>query len=169
MCLLQLHRFDVLEESVLVSRAQLLFEVNDVALEETNDCCPSHSLQPVACLLDDPPQPRIPGIHFEALPRCGHRISHSLQFSFRPGVSTPTSPWSPSFLGWDYQFSGPHDDCGEWDIHVVHTAVSRRVCPEVPSIVTFSKSLRSRCLVRMSRYVFRLARWSYMIRRPWVC
>ena len=64
---------------------------------------------------------------------CVHRISCSLQSSFRSGVSTPTSPWSPSFLGWDHQFSGPHDGCGECGFHVVHTAASRRVCPEVPS------------------------------------
>ena len=48
-------------------------------------------------------------------------------------VSTPTSPWSPSFLGWDHQFSGPHDGCGKCGFHVIHTAVSRRVFPEVPS------------------------------------
>ena len=45
----------------------------------------------------------------------------------------PTSPRSPSFLGWDHQFSGPHDGCGECGFLVVHTAVSSRVCPEVPS------------------------------------
>ena len=72
-------------------------------------------------------------VHFQALLRCVHRISRSLQFSFRSGVSTPTSPWSPLFLGWDHQFSGPHDGCGECGLHVVPTIVSRRVCPEVPS------------------------------------
>ena len=90
--LLQLHRFDVLEEPVLVSHAQLLLQLNDMALEETNDCCTSYSLQPVTCLPDSPPQLRIPCVHFQALPCCIHRISRSLQFSFRSGVSTPTSP-----------------------------------------------------------------------------
>ena len=33
--LLHLHRFDVLEEFMLVSHAQLLFQLNDVALEQT--------------------------------------------------------------------------------------------------------------------------------------
>ena len=107
--LLQLHRSDVLEKSVLVSHAQLLLQLNDVALEETNDCCTSHFLQPVTCLPDGPPQLRVPGgVRFQALPRCVHRISRSLQFSFRSGVSTLTSPRSPSFLGWDHQFSGLH-------------------------------------------------------------
>ena len=35
--LLQLHRFDVLEESMLVSHTQLLRQLNDVALEKTNN------------------------------------------------------------------------------------------------------------------------------------
>ena len=39
LCLLQLHRFNVLEVSVLISRAQLLLQLNDVALKKTNDCC----------------------------------------------------------------------------------------------------------------------------------
>ena len=72
-------------------------------------------------------------VHFQALPRCVHRISRSLQFSFRSGVSTLTSPWSPSFLGLDHQFSGPHDGCGECGLHVVPTIVSRRVCHKGPS------------------------------------
>ena len=133
LCLLQLHRFDVLEESVLISDAQLLLQLNDVAFGETNDCCTSHSLQPVTCLLDGPPQLRTPRVHFQVLSRCVHRISRSLQFSFRSGVSTPTSPWSPSYLGWDHQFCGSHDGCDERGFYVVHFAVSRRVCPEVPS------------------------------------
>ena len=102
-----------LEEPVLISHAQLHLQLNDVAPEETNDCCTSHSLQPVTCLPDDPPQLRIHRVHFQALPRCMHCISRSLQFRFRSGVFTPTSPWSPSFLGWDHQISGPRDSCGE--------------------------------------------------------
>ena len=129
----QLQRFDVLEESILIFHAQMLLQPNDVALEEPNDCCISHSLQPVVCLSDGPSQLRIPGVHFRALPRCVHRISRSLQLSFGLGVSTLTSPWAPSFLGWDPQFSGPHDGCGECAFHVVHTAVSWRVYPEVTS------------------------------------
>ena len=109
------------------------FSNSTTLLEKTNDCCTSHSLQPVACLPDGPPQLRIPCVHFQALSRCVHRISRSLQFSFRSGVFTPTSSGSPSFLGGDHQFSGPHDGCGECGFHVVHTAVSRRVCPELPS------------------------------------
>ena len=101
-CLLQLHRFHVLEESVLISHVQLLLQLNDVALEETNDCCTSHSHQPVTCLLGGPPQLRIPRVHFQAQPRCVHRISRSLQFIFRSSVSTLISPWPPSFLGWDH-------------------------------------------------------------------
>ena len=77
-------------------------------LEQTNDCCTSHSLQPVTCFPDVPPQQRIPGVRFQAMPRCVHRISRSLQLSFRLDVSTPTSSWSPSFLGRNHQFSGPH-------------------------------------------------------------
>ena len=107
--------------------------LNHVALEEANDCYNSHPLQPITCLADGPPQLRIRGVHFQALSRCVHRISRSLQLSFRLGVSTPTSPWSPSFLGWNHQFSGPHDGCGECGFHVVHTAVSRRVFPKVLS------------------------------------
>ena len=80
---------------------------------------------------DGPPQLRIPGVCFQALPRCVHSIS--LQLSFRSGVSTPTSSWPPSLLGRDFQFSGPHDGCDESGFYVVHIAVSRRVCPEVPS------------------------------------
>ena len=117
---------------MLVSHAQLLFQLNDGALEETNDCCTSHSLQPVTYFPDGPPQLRIPGVRFQALPRCVHRISRSLQLSFRLDVSTPTSPWS-LFLGRDHQFSGPHDGCGECGFHVVHITVSRRVCLERPS------------------------------------
>ncbi|CAN0479191.1 unnamed protein product, partial [Ascophyllum nodosum] len=49
------------------------------------------------------------------------------------GVSTPTAFWPRSFLGRDHQFSGPHDGCGECDYYVAHIAVSRRVCPGVPS------------------------------------
>ena len=118
---------------MLIPHAQLLLQLNDLALEGTNDCCTSHSLQPVTCLPDGPPQLRIPRVYFQALLRCVHRISRSLQFSFRSGVSTPTSPWSPSCLGWDHQFSVLHDGCGECGFHVVHTAVSWRVYPEVPS------------------------------------
>ena len=117
---------------MLVSHAQLLLQLNDVVLQETNDCCTSHSLQLVTCLSGGPSQLRIPCVHFQTLPRCVHRISCSLQFSFRLGVSS-TSPWPPSFLGWDHQFSGPHDGCGECGFHVVHTAISGRVCPVVPS------------------------------------
>ena len=81
---------------------------------ETDDCCTSHSLQPVTCLPDGLPKLRIPHAHFQALPRCLHRICPSLQFSFRSDVSTPTSHWSPSGLGWDHQFSGPRDLCGKY-------------------------------------------------------
>ena len=56
---------------MLVSHAQLLLQLNDVALEVTNDCCcTSHSLQPVACLLDGLLRLHIPGVHFQAPPRC---------------------------------------------------------------------------------------------------
>ena len=48
---------------MLVSHAQLLFQLNDVALEKTN-CCTSHSLQLVTCFPDGPPQLRIPGVCF---------------------------------------------------------------------------------------------------------
>ena len=117
---------------MLIPHAELLLQLNDVALEETNYCCTSHSLQSVTCFPDGPPQLSIPRVHFKALQCCVHRISRSLQFSFRSGVSTPTSPGSPTFLRWDHQFSGPHDDCGECGFHVVHTAFSRRVCLELP-------------------------------------
>ena len=118
---------------MLVSHTELLLQLNDVALEKTNDCCTSHSLQAVACFLDSLPKLRIPGVCFQALPRCVHRISRSLQLSFRSGISTPTSFWPPSFLGRDRQFSGPYDGCGDSGFYAVHTTVSRRVCPEVPS------------------------------------
>ena len=75
-----------------VPHAQLLLQLNDEALEETNDCWISHFLQSVTCLSGGSPQLRIPRVHFQALPRCVHRISRSLQFSFRSGVSSPTSP-----------------------------------------------------------------------------
>ena len=100
---------------------------------KTNDCCISHSLQPVTCFPDGPPRLRISGVCFQALPRCVHCISRSLQLCFRLGVSTPTSSWPPSFLGRDRQFSGPHDGCGECGFYVIHIAVSRRFCPEMPS------------------------------------
>ena len=115
---------------MLVSHTQLLLQLNDVALEKTNDCCTSYSLQPVTCFPGGPPQLRIPGVCFQALPRCVYRISRSLQVSFRLGVSTPTSSWPSSFLGRDRQFSGPHDGCGKCGFYVVHIAVSRRVCPD---------------------------------------
>ena len=73
--LLQLHRSDVLEESVLVSHAQLLLQLNDVALEETNDCCTSHFLQTVTCLPDGPP--------------FGRLHSNLAPVSFVPGVGSP--------------------------------------------------------------------------------
>ena len=38
--------FIVLEEPMLVFHPQLPFQLNNVALEETNFCCPSHALQP---------------------------------------------------------------------------------------------------------------------------
>ena len=88
-------------------------------------------IQSVTCRPDGPPQVRIPGVQLQTLPRCVHRISRSLQLSFPLGVSTLTLPWSPSFLGWDRQFSGPHDGCGECGFHVVHVAVYSRVCPEM--------------------------------------
>ena len=81
---------------MLVSHTQLLLQLNDVALEKTNDCCTSHSLQPVTCFPDGLPQLRIPGVCFQALPRCVHRISRSLELSLCLGVSTPTSFWPPS-------------------------------------------------------------------------
>ena len=68
-----------------------------------------------------------------AAPRCLHRISRSLQLSFCLGVSTPTWSWPPSFLGRGHQLSGPNDGCGECGFYVMHIAVCRRVCPEVPS------------------------------------
>ena len=117
----------------MIFHAQLLLQLNDVALKETRDCCTSHSLQPIACFPDGSPQLRISGVCFQALPRCVHHISRSLQLSFRLGVSAPTSSCPPSFLEWDHQLSGLHDGCGECDFYVVHIAVSRRVCPEVPS------------------------------------
>ena len=97
---------------MLVSHTQLLLQLNHVALEKTNDCCTWHSLQPVTCFPDGPLQLRISGVCFQALPRCVHRISRSLQLSFRLGVSTPTLSWPPSFLVRDHQFSRPHDGCG---------------------------------------------------------
>ena len=51
------------------------FSNSMTALEETNDCCTSHSLQSVTCLPDGPPQLRLPRVHFQALSRCVHRIS----------------------------------------------------------------------------------------------
>ena len=92
----------------------MLLKLNDVALEETNDCCTLHSFQPVKWFPDGPPQLHIPCVYFQALPRCVHRISRSLQLSFRTGVSTSTSSWSSSFLGRDHQFSGRHDGCSEY-------------------------------------------------------
>ena len=131
---LQLHRFYVLEKSMLLSHPQILLQLNDVALEETNDCCTPHSLQPVTTWIPDGlPQLRTPGVHFQALSSSVHRISRSLELSFCLGVPTPTLPWSPSFPGWCHDFSGSHNDCGECGFHVVHIAVSRQVCPEVPS------------------------------------
>ena len=62
--LLQLHRFDILEESMLVSHAQLLLQLNDGALEETNDRCTSHFLQPLKCMPDGPLQLPIYGVNF---------------------------------------------------------------------------------------------------------
>ena len=118
---------------MLVSQTQLFLQLNDVALKKTNDCCTSLFLQPVTCYPDGPPQLRISGVCFQAYPRCVHRISRSLQLSFSLGVSAPTSPWPPSFLGRDHQFSGPHDGCGECGFCIVHIAVSRWVCPEMPS------------------------------------
>ena len=118
---------------MLVSYTQLLLQLNDVALEETNDRYTSHSLQPVTCFPDGLPQVRIPDVCFQALPRCVHRISRSLQLSFRLGVSTPTSSWPLLFLGRDHQLSCPHDGCGECGFYVVYIAVSRRVYPEMPS------------------------------------
>ena len=81
---------------------------------------------------DGPPQLRIPVSIFR---RCHAACIASVaacSLASVPRVSTPTLPWSPS-LGWNHQFSGPYDGCGECGFHVVHTAVSRRVCPEVPS------------------------------------
>ena len=118
---------------MLVSHAQLLLQLNDVVLEKTNDCRTSHSLQPVTRFSDDPPQLRIPVVGFQALPRCVHRISRSLQLIFGLGVSTSASSWPPSFLGRDHQFSGSHDGCGKCGVYIVHIVVSRRACPEVPS------------------------------------
>ena len=118
---------------MLISHAQLFIQLDDVELEETNGCCTSHSLHLVTCLPDGPPQLRVPCVHFKRLSCCIHRISRSLQLSFRLGVSTPTSPWSPSFPGWNHQLSGSHDGCGECGFHIVHIAVFRRVYPEVPS------------------------------------
>ena len=104
---------------MLVSDALLLLQLDDVALEETNNCCTSHSFQPVTCLSDGPPQLRIPCAHFQAPPCYVHHISRSLQLSFRLGISTPTSPWFPLFLGWDHQLSGSRDGCGKCGFHVV--------------------------------------------------
>ena len=98
--------------------------------QKTNDCCTSHSLQPVPCFPDGLPQLRVPGVCFQALPRCVHRISRSLQLSFRLGVSTPTSSWPPSFLGGITNSAVRMIECG---FYVVHIAVSRRICPEMPS------------------------------------
>ena len=118
---------------MLISHAQMFLQLNDVSLEETKGCCTSQFLQSVTCRPDGPPQLRIHGVRFQMLPLCVPRISRSLQLSFRLGVSTLTSPWSPSFLGWDRQFRGPHDGYGECGFHVVHVAVYSRVCPEVSS------------------------------------
>ena len=89
---------------MLVSHAQLLLQLNGVALEETNKCCTSHSLQPLTCIPDGPPQ-----LYFQALPGCVYFISHSLKLSFRLGASASTPPWSPSRLRRNHQFSGLHD------------------------------------------------------------
>ena len=85
---------------------ETILQFNDVVLEETNDRCTSHFiLQPLTCMSDGPPQLRISGVNFQALPSCEHCISScSLQLSFLLGVSTPASPWSPSLLRWDHQF-----------------------------------------------------------------
>ena len=131
--LLQLRLFDGLEKSILVSHPQILLQLNDVALEGKNDCCTPHSHQPVTWILDGLPQVRITDVHFQALSRSVHRISRSLELSFCLGVPTPTSPWFPLFPGWYHDFSGSHNGCGECGFHVVHIAVSRQVCPEVPS------------------------------------
>ena len=80
---------------MLVSNTQLLLQLNDVALEKANYCCTSHSLQSVTCFSGGPPQLRISGVCFPAQPRCVHRISRSLQLSFRLGVSTLSSSWPP--------------------------------------------------------------------------
>ena len=73
---------------MLVSHAQLLLQLNDVALEKTNDCCTSHSLQPITCFSDGPPQLRILGVCFQALPRCVHRSIASV------AVCSSASVWA---------------------------------------------------------------------------
>ena len=119
---------------MLVSHAQILLPLNDAELEETNNYCTSHTLQSVTCLSDGPPQLRIPGVHYQALRRCVHRISRSLQLRFRLGASAPTSPWFPSFLG-----------CGSSNSAVRMMAAVN---------AAFRTSLRSLCLVRMSSIRF---------------
>ena len=64
---------------MLVSHTQLLLQLNDVALEKPNDGCTSHSRQPVTWF---------PGICFQALPRCVHRI--------RRAVCSSASVWASS-------------------------------------------------------------------------
>ena len=77
---------------MLVPHAQLLLHLNDVALEVTNNCCTLHSLQPLTYLPDVPPQLRIPGVRFQALPRCVHCFSRSLKLGFRLGISLQSRP-----------------------------------------------------------------------------
>ena len=121
--LLQLYQLDVLEESMPVSHAQLLLKSNDVTFEATNDFfCTSHSVQPVNCIRDGPLQLRTSSVNFPALPGFVHRISRSMQSSCL-NVSTLTSLWSPSLLGWNHQISGPHNGRGEYSFHVVHAAI----------------------------------------------
>ena len=49
---------------MLVSTAQLLLQLNDVALETTNECCTSHSLHAITFFPGGPPKLRIPGVRF---------------------------------------------------------------------------------------------------------
>ena len=110
---------------MLVFHTQLLLQFNNVTLEETNDLA-------TYGMPEGPPQLLIPGVHFQALPGCVHRIGCGLQSSFHLDVSISTLPLSPSLLGWVHQFSCSHDGRRECDFHAVHSAISSWVCSKVP-------------------------------------
>ena len=112
----------MLEESPLISPAQLLFQLPGVALEGAGHGSTPYSLESRTRLVYSSPKHRILGVYLQTLPGLTHRCLCFSEFGFCLSISTLSLRWSPAFSRWHREFHRPKDGRGKSSLHLIHIA-----------------------------------------------